>query len=65
VVAARFVEIVAIDIATRYAEANGYRSSDATAVGLVLAGMAIAAACGPEEERRLATVAAELGFFRA
>lgn len=44
----RAVELAAIELAQAYAVANGYDRTDRTAVGLVLAGMAIVAACGPD-----------------
>lgn len=40
------LEVATIEVATSYAVANGYAPDDRTAVGLVLAGMAIAAVCG-------------------
>jgi hypothetical protein len=43
------VEQTAIRIATEYATANRY-DVDRTAIGLVLAGMAIAAAAGPDAQ---------------
>lgn len=51
----RAVEARAIEVATAYAVANGYSRGDRTAIGLVLAGMAIAARCS--EPIRIALVA--------
>jgi len=45
--ALRDVELTAIELATAYAEANGYRPGDRRAVGLVLAGMVIGAQAAP------------------
>jgi hypothetical protein len=39
------IEQAAIDVASRYAEVNGFNPADRRAVGLVLAGMALMAAC--------------------
>jgi hypothetical protein len=55
------VEQTAIEIATEYAMANGYAIDDRTAVGLVLAGMAIGAAA--EAPARKELVAAYLRQF--
>jgi hypothetical protein len=48
------VEQAAIAIARRYAAANGYDPEDRTAVGLVLAGMAIAARASASAQVRIA-----------
>lgn len=50
----RDLELAAIEMATSYAVANGYGADDKVAVGLVLVGMAIAAACDPETCRMIA-----------
>lgn len=47
------VEQAAIATATAYAEANGYDPDDRRAIGLVLAGMAIAAAASVEARKEL------------
>ncbi len=49
------LEQAVIECATAYAVANGYSASDRTAVGLVLAGMAIMACCTTEVQERMLT----------